>query len=108
MNNEQVRKQIELLTKEINGINKRIEEYKKEQLLYKKTLRKQRATLVRKIAWQEYSEKNFIKKDYTKTLAFELFGKRLKDLTKEEKREYNKILTRKIRQKNKKNNMGAI
>ena len=56
-------------------------------------LRAEKKKLVDKIRWYEYTEKDN-RKDYTKTLAFQMFGKRLKDLTEDEKREYGKERTR--------------
>ena len=62
-------------------------------------LRAEKKKLINKIRWYEYTEKE-TRKDYTKTLAFQMFGKRLKDLTEDEKREYSKERTR-ISRKNK-------
>lgn len=56
-------------------------------------LRAEKKKLVDKIRWYDYTEKDN-RKDYTKTLAFQMFGKRLKDLTEDEKREYGKERTR--------------
>ena len=72
---------------------KRVEDLKVKIAL----LRDEKNVLMDRIRWYEYSEKNNLKKDYTETLAFKLFGKRLKDLTKEERKEYNRICTRKSR-----------
>ena len=60
-------------------------------------LRAEKKKLIDKIRWYEYTEKDN-RKDYTKTLAFQMFGKRLKDLTEDEKREYSRERTRKSRE----------
>ena len=69
---------------------------KKKEILGKK------AVLVKKIRWQEFSNSHYNRKDHTETIAYQMFGKMRKDLTEDELREYNKLMTRKSREKNKK------
>lgn len=56
-------------------------------------LRKEKKRLIDRVRWYEYTERDK-RKDYTKTLAFQMFGKRLKDLTEDEKKEYGRERTR--------------
>ena len=74
------------------------EKYKKK----KKEILGKKAVLVKKIRWQEFSNSHYNRKDHTETIAYQMFGKMRKDLTEDELREYNKLMTRKSREKNKK------
>ena len=65
------------------------------------SLREQKKKLTNKVRWYEYTEHN-VRKDYTDSIAFQMFGKRLKDLTETEKREYTKECTKRSRKQNKK------
>lgn len=56
-------------------------------------LREEKKRLIDRVRWYEYTEQDK-RKDYTKTLAFQMFGKRLKDLTEDEKKEYGRERTR--------------
>lgn len=69
--------------------------YKNEKMKVKKQI----ALIKRRIYW--HNNNKYKQKDYSNTIAWEMFGKRLRDLTIEEKREYNKIRTRKSRELNK-------
>lgn len=60
-------------------------------------LRERKKKLTNKVRWYEYTEKD-VRKDYTDSIAFQMFGKRLKDLTEREKREYIKECTRRSRE----------
>jgi hypothetical protein len=60
-------------------------------------LRERKKKLTNKVRWYEYTEKD-VRKDYTDSIAFQMFGKRLKDLTEREKREYTKECTRRSRE----------
>lgn len=62
-------------------------------------LRDEKEKLANKVRWYEYSREKFTPKDYTKSIAFLMFGKRLKDLTDEERRQYNRERTRIFRKK---------
>lgn len=52
--------------------------------------------------WADYSARTYIPQDHSNDLAVKMFGKRLRDLTSEEKREYNKLRTRESRARRKK------
>ena len=56
-------------------------------------LREEKKKLINRVRWYEYTEQNK-RKDYTKTFAFQMFGKRLRDLTEDEKKEYGRERTR--------------
>ena len=53
--------------------------------------------LKRRVHWYEYSDGTL--KDHTTDFAVKMFGKRFKDLTAEEKREYKRTTTRMYREK---------
>ena len=53
--------------------------------------------LKRRVYWYEYSDSTL--KDHTADFAVRMFGKRFKDLTAEEKREYKRATTRMYREK---------
>ena len=53
--------------------------------------------LKRRVRWYEYSDSTL--KDHTTDYAVKMFGKRFKDLTAEEKREYKRTTTRMYREK---------
>ena len=53
--------------------------------------------LKRRVYWYEYSDSTL--KDHTTDYAVKMFGKRFKDLTAEEKREYKRTTTRMYREK---------
>ena len=62
-----------------------------------KALREYRTKLKKRLDW--YRQTQSLSHSYRQGLAFQLFGKRVKDLTPEELREYNRISARKSRQK---------
>lgn len=71
-------------------------EYEEVDQQYK-ALQKQRAKIKRKLYWYEYNSN--LSKSYKEGLSYQLFGKRKKDLTPEELREYNRISASKSRKK---------
>lgn len=73
-------------------------EYEEVDQQYK-ALQKQRAKIKRKLYWYEYNSN--LSKSYKEGLSYQLFGKRKKDLTPEELREYNRIGAEKSRKKKK-------
>ena len=77
-------------------LKKQYEEVDKEY----QAIREKRALIKRKIAWYEYSNEKLLR-SYRKGLSYELFGKRKKDLTEEELKEYNRISARRTREKRK-------
>lgn len=103
---KQIEVEIEICNIELNGLKKQLEidikvlkeKYKKD----KRDILDKKAKFVKKIKWQEFSNSHYTKKDYAGTIAYKLFGKRKKDLTEEERKEYNRICTRLSRERNKK------
>ena len=81
---------------EYNELKKQYEEVDKEY----QAIREKRALIKRKISWYEYSNEKLLH-SYRQGLSYELFGKRKKDLTKEELKEYNRISARRTREKQK-------
>lgn len=63
-----------------------------------KDIKEKRALVKRKIDWYTYS-KDIMRHSYRQGLSYELFGKRKKDLSPEELREYNRISARRSREK---------
>lgn len=51
--------------------------------------------------WRKYAETNYVPVDHSNDLAVRMFGKRLRDLTPDEKREYNRLRTRESRARRK-------
>ena len=77
-----------------------IKNYIKQKKAEEKILREERAKLLKIVSWQKYYNETHQKKDATQTKAYKLFGKAYKDLTLEEKKEYNRISQRKTRKGN--------
>lgn len=67
-------------------------------------LRERRAKLKSKVRWRDYAKENYVHVDHSADKAMKMFGKRLKDLTPEELREYNRHCTRMSRERRKKEN----
>jgi hypothetical protein len=88
---EEIKKQIERLTEEICSNKPRAEI---------KALRLERARLVKSVN-NYYYRKSKGEKNYSTSLAMQMFGKRRRDLTEEELREYNKLLQRESRKRRK-------
>ena len=63
-----------------------------------KALQEKRKKLKNQITWYDYT-KNKPQEQYINGFSQQHFGKRFKDLTPEEKKEYNRLLTQKSRQK---------
>ena len=63
-----------------------------------KALQEKRKKLKNKIRWYDYT-KDKPQNQYVGGFSQQHFGKRAKDLTPEEKKEYNRLLTQKSRQK---------
>lgn len=71
-------------------------EYEEVDQQYK-AIRERRAALKKRIDWYNYSKSR--SNSYKQGLAYQLFGKRMKDLTPEELREYNRISASRSRKK---------
>lgn len=106
-----------MTTEEIKAINNRIAELEKakneleeEKKEFEKNLNEhfkakkepisaELKVLKNKVRWYNYANKHYEYKDYSTSLAVQLFGKRAKDLTPEEKKEYNRLMAQKTRNK---------
>ena len=64
-----------------------------------KRLRVEKKKLIKKVNWYEYTE-GTLSKEYENGFSYKHFGKRKKDLTEEERKEYQRIQTSKSRNKN--------
>lgn len=67
-------------------------------------LRERRAKLKNKVRWRDYAKEKYVPVDHSEDKAMKMFGKRLKDLTPEELREYNRLCARMSRERRKKEN----
>ena len=76
-------------------------EIKDENKAQKTALTKELNKVKKQIKWHEFYSTTYGREDHTNGLAMQLFGKRQKDLTEEEKAEYNRITTRKSRERRK-------
>lgn len=86
---------------EYNELKKQYEEVDKEY----QAIREKRALIKRKISWYEYSNGKLLH-SYRQGLSYELFGKRKKDLTKEELKEYNRVSAKRTRERIKEKQKG--
>lgn len=81
-----------------------LEEFKRQLNLRKKTIVTELNALKKKVHYRKFYEQHYGLKDYSTSPAVQLFGKREKDLTPEERREYNKLMMREYRNKRRKQN----
>ena len=97
---EAIKKEIQYYTDQIAEKDKEIKNFLEKKKAEKSEIRKLRAKLVSKIKYSlGYPGKYVKKKDFTKTKAYQLFGKRLRDLTKEEKNKYISFIKREMKSK---------
>lgn len=94
----QARAKIEKIKQELT---KELAEIKDENKAQKTALTKELNKVKKQIKWHEFYSTSYGYKDHTNSLAYQMFGKRLKDLTDEEKAEYNKITTQQSRERKK-------
>lgn len=80
---------------------KELAEIKDENKAKKTALTKELNKVKKQIKWHEFYSTTYGYKDHTDGFSMQLFGKRQKDLTEEEKAEYNRITTRKSRERKK-------
>lgn len=78
--------------KEYNEIKEEIERIKTEI----EKLRKEKNLLINKVRWYEYTAEQK-KESYKNGFCYQHFGKRKKDLTEEERKEYQRLQTNKSR-----------
>lgn len=76
-----------------------IQEYSVKIQELKKELCAERRAVSKQLAYKAFADKHPKPKEYSLTLAMELFGKRYKDLTAEEKRKYGNYTARKYRER---------
>ena len=82
-------------------IEKKIKALKEEYAKKKKEILGKKAVLVKKIRWQEFSNSHYERKDWSNSFCVQHFGKRAKDLTPEERKEYQRLQTKMSREKRK-------
>lgn len=87
-----------------DNLSMELEEFKNKLQLRKNEISAELRVLKRKVAWYKYAASHYESKDYSTSPAMQLFGKRAKDLTPEEKKEYNRLMTQKSRQNRRTNN----
>lgn len=94
----QARAKIEKIKQELA---KELAEIKDENNTQKTALTKELNKVKKQIKWHEFYLATYGYKDHTDGIAFQMFGKRLKDLTDEEKTEYNRKTTQQSRERKK-------
>ena len=87
-----------------NALPLELEEFKRQLDLRKQVINAELKTLKRKIAWQKFSQQHYTPADHSQDIAVQMFGKRLKDLSPEEKKAYNRIRTQQSRARRRKQN----
>lgn len=87
-----------------NNLPLELEEFKRQLKLRKQTITAEINKLKRKIAWQKFSEQHYTPADHSQDIAVQMFDKRLRDLSPEEKKEYNRIRTQQSRERRRKQN----
>lgn len=102
---EKIKTEISALDMELDfaklELEKKIKTLKEEYAKKKKEILGKKAVLVKKIRWQEFSNSHYEKKDWSNSFCVQHFGKRAKDLTPEERKEYQRLQTKMSREKRK-------
>lgn len=98
---EKCEKQIAEITEQIESLlverDRQTEEIKRTTAEKVSNLRKERRKLISRSKYYDRTKGREPKVDPTKTAAFAIFGKRLRDLDDAEKREYNRLIRRATR-----------
>lgn len=81
-----------------------LEEFKRQLNARKKAITTEMNALKKKVAWQKFSQQHYTPADHSQDIAVQMFGKRLKDLSPEERKAYNRMITQKTRAKRRKQN----
>lgn len=81
-----------------DNLSTELTDFKSKLKLRRNEISSELRELKKKVRWYEYANKHYEYKDYSTSPAVQLFGKRAKDLTPEEKKEYQRIMTQKCRQ----------
>lgn len=87
-----------------NALPLELEKFKRQLNLRKQAIATELKALRKKIAWRKYSEQHYTPADHSQDIAVQMFGKRLKDLSPEETREYNRVRAQQSRAKRRKQN----
>lgn len=85
-----------------NNLPLELEDFKRQIKERKQTITAEINKLKRKIAWQKFSEQHYTPANHDNDIAVQMFGKRLRDLSPEEKKEYNRIRTQQSRARRRK------
>lgn len=78
------------------------EAFNRQIKLHKQEITAELNKLKRKVAWRKFSEQHYATANHDNDIAVQMFGKRLRDLSPEEKKEYNRIRTQQSRAKRRK------
>ena len=87
-----------------NNLPLELEDFKRQIKERKKAITAEITRLKKKIAWREFSEQHYTPANHDNDIAVQMFGKRLRDLSSEEKKEYNRIRTQQSRARRRKQN----
>lgn len=87
-----------------NALPLELEAFKRKLSLRKRAISKELRTLKRKTYWQKYHQPHYNYIDHSQDISVQMFGKRLKDLSPEETREYNRVRMQASRNKRRTNN----
>lgn len=87
-----------------NNLPLELEDFKRQIKERKKAITAEITRLKKKIAWREFSEQHYTTANHDNDIAVQMFGKRLRDLSPEEKKEYNRIRTQQSRARRRKQN----
>ena len=87
------------LKEEKKSLEKKLNEHIKAR---KEPVLAELRVLKNKVRWYNYANEHYDYKNYSTSPAVQLFGKRAKDLTPEEKKEYNRLMVQKTRSKRRK------
>lgn len=87
-----------------NNLPLELEEFKRQLDLRKQAIRVELNALKKKVAWYKYGQKHYILTNHDNDIAVQMFGKRLKDLSPEETREYNRVRAQESRKRRRKPN----
>ena len=85
-----------------NNLPLELEDFKRQLKERKQAITTEIKKLKRKIAWREFSEQHYTYADHSQDIAVQMFGKRLRDLSPEETREYNRVRTQQSRARRRK------
>lgn len=85
-----------------NALPLELEEFKCQLNLRKQAINAELKALRKKGAWHKYSERHYTPADHSQDISVQMFGKRLKDLSTEERMEYNRVRAQQSRARRRK------